>query len=233
MTTPRIVTSNVVATFNLGIPELKVHDLLLRVPEAGFSTQFLAAMLRLTHRRPNGARAKTAALIFDEGQVVCAGGKTVPEALFTCHRYAAYLRRNYDPSVQMCNFQVRNIVANADMGVPLDLEGIYQHMGPDGSCELALFTGVRVKRHNPKVTVNCFRSGCLNITGHHCEAALQAQTDELIQTILHRYAEPHAAPETRHSNVYYSTLRIKSQRMRQFSRLRAALREEARRRAAA
>ena len=155
---PTPCVQNVVSTFSLGVTNLNLRQLSLRMPFCDYNPPRFAAMtMRL--RSP-----RTTALTFASGNMVCTGSKDIHESLYACRKYVRLLQR-YEIRVCFHNFKVQNIVASATLGFPVRLMDLAKDHGAFVSYEPDLFPGLVLRISEPKVVFLVFRSGKVVITG--------------------------------------------------------------------
>ena len=78
---PQTHIQNVVSTFSLGVANLNLRQLSLKMPFCDYNPPRFAAMtMRL--REP-----RTTALTFASGNMVCTGSKDIALSLYACHKY--------------------------------------------------------------------------------------------------------------------------------------------------
>lgn len=149
---------NCVATFSLGVKNINLKALALRLKYCDYNPRRFAAMtMRL-------CSPKTTALAFGSGNMVCTGSKNISECLLACRKYTRLLQRA-DVHVCFHNFQVQNIVASVSVEYPLKLYEMSQEHGANVSYEPELFPGLVLRISRPKVVFLLFRSGKIVITG--------------------------------------------------------------------
>jgi|TARA_B110001452_G_scaffold261773_1_gene260950 transcription initiation factor TFIID TATA-box-binding protein len=152
------VIQNCVATFSLGVKNINLKALALRLMYCDYNPQRFAAMtMRL--KSP-----KTTALAFGSGNMVCTGSKNIAQCLLACRKYTRILQK---AGVKVCfhKFKVQNIVASAAVKHPLKLYEMAKEHGANVSYEPELFPGLVLRISKPKVVFLLFRSGKIVITG--------------------------------------------------------------------
>ena len=152
------VIQNCVATFSLGVQNINLKALALKLMYCDYNPQRFAAMtLRL--REP-----KTTALAFGSGNMVCTGSKNIAECLLACRMYTRILQ---NANIEVCfhHFKVQNIVASVEVEHPLMLYEISKEHGAHVSYEPELFPGLVLRITKPKIVFLMFRSGKIVITG--------------------------------------------------------------------
>lgn len=165
------VIQNCVATFSLGVQNINLKALALRLQYCDYNPQRFAAMtLRL--RDP-----KTTALAFGSGNMVCTGSKNIDECLLACRKYTRILQ---NAGVKVCfhQFKIQNIVASVAVPYPLMLFELSEEHGANVSYEPELFPGLVLRISKPKVVFLLFRSGKIVITG--------AKNHKEINTTFHK-----------------------------------------------
>ena len=80
--------------------------------------RFAAAIMRI--REP-----KTTALIFRSGKMVCTGAKSEQESYTAAKNYAKQLKKIGNPTVQLTDFTIQNIVGSHDVGFNIKLESLH------------------------------------------------------------------------------------------------------------
>jgi len=152
------VIQNCVATFSLGVKNINLKALALRLMYCDYNPQRFAAMtMRL--KSP-----KTTALAFGSGNMVCTGSKNIAECLLACRKYTRILQ---NAGVKVCfhKFKVQDIVASVSVNFPLKLYEMSKEHGANVSYEPELFPGLVLRITKPKVVFLLFRSGKIVITG--------------------------------------------------------------------
>ena len=179
---PQTHIQNVVSTFSLGVANLNLRQLSLKMPFCDYNPPRFAAMtMRL--REP-----RTTALTFASGNMVCTGSKDIALSLYACHKYVRLLQR-YDIRVCLHNFKVQNIVASATLGFPVRLIDIAQDHGAFVSYEPDLFPGLVLRISDPKVVFLIFRSGKVVITGARRMEDIEGSFRGVYCEFLHKYRD--------------------------------------------
>lgn len=182
MDIPETFIQNVVSTFSLGVTNLNLRDLSLRMPFCDYNPPRFAAMtMRL--REP-----RTTALTFASGNMVCTGSKNIEESLYACRKYVRLLQR-YNIKVCFHNFKVQNIVASATLGFPVRLVDIAKDHGAFVSYEPDLFPGLVLRILEPKMVFLIFRSGKVVITGARFMADIHNTFRGVYCEFLHNYKD--------------------------------------------
>tara|TARA_B110000977_G_C11090364_1_gene496610 strand:- start:5559 stop:6320 length:762 start_codon:yes stop_codon:yes gene_type:complete len=149
---------NCVATFSLGVKNINLKALSLRLKYTDYNPiRFAAMTIRL-------ANPRTTALVFGSGNMVCTGSKDIDGCLLSCRKYVRLLQH---AGVQVCfhNFRVQNIVASVAVPHPINLYELSQAHGAHVSYEPEMFPGMVLRIDRPKLVFLIFRSGKIVITG--------------------------------------------------------------------
>lgn len=179
---PKTHIQNVVSTFSLGVTNLNLRQLSLKMPFCDYNPPRFAAMtMRL--REP-----RTTALTFASGNMVCTGSKNIEQSLYACRKYVRLLQR-YNIRVCFHNFKVQNIVASATLGFPVRLIDIAQDHGAFVSYEPDLFPGLVLRISDPKVVFLIFRSGKVVITGARKMEDIEGSFRGVYCEFLHKYRD--------------------------------------------
>ena len=195
---PMPVIQNVVATFSLGVKNINLKALALKLKYCDYNPQRFAAMtMRL--RKP-----RTTALAFGSGNMVCTGSKNIPQCLLSCRMYVRILQRS---NVKVCfhNFKVQNIVASVALEYPLKLHELSQAHGANVSYEPEMFPGLVLRITNPKIVFLLFRSGKLVITGAKNLDAINHAYRCIYKNILQHYFDRDNLIKS--SAIYKSTVK--------------------------
>jgi transcription initiation factor TFIID TATA-box-binding protein len=129
-------------------------------------TTFAAAKFRL-------GKAKTRALVFSSGKIVCTGSTSIEE-LYLSVQQLQILVNKIHPQAQCFNICVQNIVTTAYVGGNIDLLQLYDILMKRGVCDAVytpeLFPGLRLSAKSlsdslPNVKVLIFSVGNVVITG--------------------------------------------------------------------
>jgi transcription initiation factor TFIID TATA-box-binding protein len=147
------VVTNMVSSANLGL-ELDLFYIAQKIKEIEYEPeQFPGAILKFKD-------PKASLLLFKNGKVVCVGcrdeatiEKTLDRTVKLLRPYAKTILSNKKPE-----FTVTNIVASADLHMPLDLFAIAYKV-KDVEYEPEQFPGAILKFKNPKVSLLLFKNG--------------------------------------------------------------------------
>lgn len=123
--------------------------------------RFAAAIMRI--REP-----KTTALIFRSGKMVCTGAKSEQESYTAAKNYAKQLKKIGNPTVQLTDFTIQNIVGSHDVGFNIKLESLHiMSVNRKVQCRYdpELFPGLIFRMTEPKVVLLIFASGKIVLTG--------------------------------------------------------------------
>ncbi|KAK2446952.1 TATA-box-binding protein [Trifolium repens] len=155
---------NIISTVNLDTElDLKAIALQARnayvtdVCDANSLQRFAAVVMRI--REP-----KTTALIFATGKMVCTGAKSEHQSKLAARKYARIIEK-LGFNVKFKDFKIQNIVGCCDVKFPIRLEGLAYAHGAFSSYEPELFPGLTYRMNQPKITLNIFVSGKINLTG--------------------------------------------------------------------
>jgi transcription initiation factor TFIID TATA-box-binding protein len=166
---------NIVSTVNLGVA-LDLKAIALHARNAEYNPKrFSAVIMRI--RDP-----KTTALIFASGKMVCTGAKSEDDSKLAARKYARIIQK-LGFEVTFTDFKVQNIVASADIGFPVRLEGLAQQHSKYSSYEPELFPGLIYRMLKPKVVLLIFVSGKIVLTGAKTRDHVY-ESFELIYTVL-------------------------------------------------
>jgi transcription initiation factor TFIID TATA-box-binding protein len=153
----RPTLQNIISTVNLAVT-LDLKTIALHARNAEYNPKrFAAVIMRI--REP-----KTTALIFASGKMVCTGAKSEDESKLAARKYARIIQK-LGFEVSFTDFKVQNIVASADVGFPVRLEGLAQQHSKYSSYEPELFPGLIYRMLKPKVVLLIFVSGKIVLTG--------------------------------------------------------------------
>ena len=173
---------NCVATFSLGVKNINLKALALRLKYCDYNPRRFAAMtMRL--KSP-----KTTALAFGSGNMVCTGSKNISQSLLACRKYSRILQES---GVKVCfhNFKIQNIVASVGIGQPLMLYELCRDHGAHVSYEPELFPGLVLRISNPKLVLLMFRSGKIVITGAKTMKEINSTYTKLYHHIIRHYID--------------------------------------------
>lgn len=155
LTTPKLYTTNVVSTFNLGVP-VHLFYIINRMPGICFNPRcFAAAKLRCS---------KGTHLIFSGGSVVCAGANSVPMSRIACVE-CAYLLTRVQVMAEVSRFTVQNVVSTADAGFPIDLFELAIAYPINAHFDPECFPGLMFRLTTSQLVIIVFKSGKCIITG--------------------------------------------------------------------
>eukprot|EP00906_Rhabdomonas_costata_P007243 RCo010407 len=153
----RITVQNVVCTCSLGT-ELELREIAVRARNAEYNPKkFGACVMRL--RDP-----KSTALVFHSGKVIVTGAKTVEAAHTAAKKHARIIQKVGIP-VQFKQFQVQNLVACADVRVPIPLEEFQLQFPNNTHFEPEIFPGLVFRLQQPHCACVLFCSGKVVVTG--------------------------------------------------------------------
>jgi len=171
----RPTLQNIISTVNLAVT-LDLKTIALHARNAEYNPKrFAAVIMRI--REP-----KTTALIFASGKMVCTGAKSEDESKLAARKYARIIQK-LGFEVSFTDFKVQNIVASADVGFPVRLEGLAQQHSKYSSYEPELFPGLIYRMLKPKVVLLIFVSGKIVLTGAKTRDNVY-EAFELIYTVL-------------------------------------------------
>lgn len=147
------VITNIVSSANLGL-ELDLFYIAQKIKEIEYEPeQFPGAILKF--KEP-----KTSLLLFKNGKVVCVGckdketiAKTLDKTVKLLKPYAKKIFTNKKPV-----FQITNIVASANLGIPLDLFTIANEVD-NVEYEPEQFPGAILKFKEPRLSLLLFKNG--------------------------------------------------------------------------
>ncbi len=174
--------TNIVSSANLGL-ELDLFQIAQKIREIEYEPeQFPGAILKFTE-------PKASLLLFKNGKVVCVGckdeetiAKTLDKTFKLLKPYAKKIFTNKKPV-----FQVTNIVASANLNMPLDLFTIAYKM-KNVEYEPEQFPGAILKFKEPKVSLLLFKNGKIICAGATNKKQIK---DTLIKTkaMLMKYSK--------------------------------------------
>ena len=163
-----------VLTFNFGA-NVSMHELARRAPLA---TWFMrpAVVSKLSNPR-------TTCLIFASGKALVVGVKSAQQGLLAAWHVAFMLRECGVAGAAVYDFNARNVTSTMYMGAVIDIMKLEGNPGPlhYGDLESDLFPGIYLKPLDKSVhiTVACFTSGHVNVTG----ALNAAQTEKQFNSV--------------------------------------------------
>ena len=147
------VFNNIVSTANLKCKlDLKVIALNARNTEYN-SKRFSAAIMR--NRNPMAT-----ALIFESGKMLWMGARSEENSKRAAKKFAKTIK-NLGFDVSFSEFQIRNIVASADVGFGIKLESLNHNNSDFWQYEPEIFPGWIYRVLQPKLSVLVFSSGKL------------------------------------------------------------------------
>jgi len=176
-----LVITNVVATGNLDVKNVKVRIIGQNNPGYIYSRHMFAALINRL------VSPKSTSLVYVRGVIVCMGTQSVAEALLACHKYVHLLRRQ-GVKCRLVGFKPYNFVFSV-MTFPLDLNRLardYSYMVQ----YTEKFPGatIRCKQMNLEpptaITIEAFHSGKLNITGATSEEEAHRVFEHVYYSIL-------------------------------------------------
>ena len=152
-----VVIHNVVATANFGCT---VN--LERVAWECFG-EYNPKTFRAVKLRLLGA-AKSTALVFASGKVVCTGSASESSALTAINIYLRLLRKVH-PEARLLSAKVQNIVASCALSRPVDLLAMSRTLLLRAAFDPELFPGLRLKLTSPEAKVLIFCGGKCVVAG--------------------------------------------------------------------
>jgi len=186
---PPFKLQNVVSTFSLGVSGLNLHEIALRYGSLEFNPQnFAAATIRTTNPR-------TTALAFASGNMVVTGSKSTVESRWAARKYTRIFQ-TYGIPVMFKNFEIQNVVASADVGFSIRLQGIADKYGLYVAFNNDLFPGLIFRSINPKLVFLIFCSGRIVITGARNVNDIKATYEMLYRNILVNFRFEGEAPKS-------------------------------------
>lgn len=178
----RLFTTNVVATGNLDVTDVKVRKIAQNNPGYVYSRQMFAALINRL------VSPKSTSLVYVRGVIVCMGTKSVPEALLACHKYVALLRKQ-GVLCRLVGFRPYNFVFSV-MTFPLNLDMLARDWSYMVQYVRDNFPGatIRCKHMNldppTAITIEAFHSGKLNITGATSEEEARRVFEHVFYSVL-------------------------------------------------
>jgi len=164
LTTPRLYTTNVIATFHLG-HQVNLFSIVSKLGGVCFNPRcFAAAKLRCV---------RATHLIFSGGAVVCAGANSPQMANIACVECALLLNRVGVMS-EMCNFSLQNVVSTADAGFEVDLFELSHAYPVNAHYDPHCFPGLMFRLTKGRLVFIVFKSGKCIIAG------MSSRTDSLV-----------------------------------------------------
>ncbi|CEM37223.1 unnamed protein product [Vitrella brassicaformis CCMP3155] len=129
---PRV--QNLIASVQLG-RELDLKSIALSTRNSEFNPKKINAVV-MRIREP-----RCTALVFRTGRMMISGSKTEKDAKLGGKRMARIIQKVGFPDVVFANFKVENVIASADVGFPVRLEGLAFDHRERCSYEPELFSG--------------------------------------------------------------------------------------------
>jgi len=153
---------NVVATANLS-RALNLRTIALAARNAEFNPdRFNALVVRFDKPSSTG-------LVFSSGKIVVTGVKSEADASMACKRIAAMVKKlGFEKAVaanDLNEFKVQNIVAQSDLGFPIQLEHLAFEHHKFASYEPEIFPGLIYRMQDPKLVCLIFVTGKIVFTG--------------------------------------------------------------------
>ncbi|CAD7769565.1 TATA-box-binding protein 2 [Candidatus Methanoperedenaceae archaeon GB50] len=154
-----IKIENVVASSSVGTT-LDLQEVIKVLENADYNKErFPGVVYRTTN-------PKTAALIFGSGKIVCTGAKSIPDVNKGLEQVFDRIRKTGVEILDKPEVTVQNIVASANIGSVLNLNGIAIGLGLENiEYEPEQFPGLVYRLKEPKVVMLLFGSGKLVVTG--------------------------------------------------------------------
>eukprot|EP00914_Ancora_sagittata_P034228 GHVO01069126.1.p1 GENE.GHVO01069126.1~~GHVO01069126.1.p1 ORF type:complete len:251 (+),score=24.87 GHVO01069126.1:22-774(+) len=138
---PTPVIQNVIASVHLDAA-LDLRKIAVSARNAEFNPRKAnAVIIRLRNPKCTG-------LIFRTGRMIITGAKNLPDSKLGGKRMAKLCQKVGHPNVRFCGYKVENIIASADAGFPVRLEGIARDHHEFCNYEPELSPGL-VYRYNP------------------------------------------------------------------------------------
>lgn len=156
---------NIMATCNL-CTRVDLNKVTQTARNAEYNPKrFQAVIMRI--REP-----RTTALIFASGKMIVTGARDIQDAEHASKKYVAIINKCGFPQAVFREFKVQNITASCDVGFPIKIEALcYANQG-HATYEPELFPGLIYRMTDPKVTMICFVSGKIVLTGARSQEAL-------------------------------------------------------------
>ncbi|CAD7940466.1 unnamed protein product [Amoebophrya sp. A120] len=152
------VVHNCVASFQLQV-EVDLQDTVCRARNIEYNPK-KAPSLIVRHRDP-----RATALVYETGRVMITGARSPDEAKLAGKKVAKMFQKIGYPNAKFTNYQLENLIAIADLGFPLRLEGIAYDFREYSSYEPEMFSGLVWNHDEPKMSILVFVSGKIVITG--------------------------------------------------------------------
>lgn len=174
---PTTTIQNIVASVTTG-QNLDLEEIAANLSNVEFDPeQFPGLVYRL--KKP-----KTATLIFNNGKMVCTGGKSEKASRKAIKKIVKNLNHAGIKIVSKPEIIIQNIVASGDLGYLINLEQASMTLE---NClyEPEQFPGLIYRMKNPKTVILIFGSGKIVITG----AKFEDQIPEVAKKVIERLSE--------------------------------------------
>jgi transcription initiation factor TFIID TATA-box-binding protein len=145
--------TNVVVQACLNV-SLNLKELVYRLRDVKYNPKRFSAII-WHHKRVGGS-----CLLFNNGQLICHGSKSLSEAKRKVRQFARLIQKQ-GYHVNLSPIKLLTASAVADLGHPLDLPNVAQVLG--ASFEPELFNGAVF--YKGRLHFSCFSSGKIIITG--------------------------------------------------------------------
>ena len=109
-------------------------------------------------------QARTTALLFNSGKMVCTGAKDEGESRIAARKFARIIQK-LGFSVKSTNFKIQNMVGSCNLHFKIALKNLFNENILSAHYELELFPGLLYHIKKPKIIVLVFSSGKIVITG--------------------------------------------------------------------
>lgn len=133
------------------------------------------------------SKMKSRVSIFASGKLISVGAKSATDGFKDLKHVASILKRSKILKTEIENLQVRNVVVNVDLGVPLDITKIVESM-PDVVYEPEQFPGVIMRTDEIEGAILLFASGKVVIAGLKSESMILKAATKLTD-ILSSYLD--------------------------------------------
>jgi TATA-box binding protein (TBP) (component of TFIID and TFIIIB) len=153
--TPKLHTTNVVATFSLGVP-VHLAYIISRLVGVSFNPSCFAAVKLCSEAATE--------LVFSGGAVVCAGASSVQMARIACTECTLLLTR-VGVQAEVSKFTVQNVVSTGNAGFPVDLFALAAALPLNAHFDPDCFPGCMVRLPKCALVIIIFKSGKCIITG--------------------------------------------------------------------
>lgn len=145
--------TNIVVRCTLNV-SLNLRELARRLRDVRYNPKTFSAII-WHHKRVGGS-----CLLFNNGQIICQGNKTLVEAKTRVRRFSRLIQKQgYTVTLSKINLVTASAVAT--LGCSLDLQNVASLMS--GSFEPELFNGAVFYKNS--IHYSCFSSGKIVITG--------------------------------------------------------------------